>query len=331
MSDNVLISVAGNGHSDAHAWLSGGIAESDLKRCLKSDLACERYAMALVDSRADEMAVTVTKLCSTLSEKEQRRHGPEDLLIAYREGALDGIAQYLLEHKLNGESAPTRRTGGIGAPSADPAARPPEVTFEHQILLLVLRCKNTQDRVRLFYSIHHGGKAEADKAPLLIGLDLALSNGFVTYGTGNASAKAWSRGTSDELLYLTKAGKEWMRSQDLGRSDFGSARVYKEIMTYARATGPGVLAEMQLGAGGEGELSGGAETFSVLVPQKDFKEKFLGKTTMNGSIQPVAPGFAYYWTREQAIELAKPWPGAKITTIPKWDAQTKAYTYTVVG
>ena len=51
---------------------------------------------------------------------------------------------------------------------------------------------------------------------------------LMRYGTTNASARTWSR-HAEGSLYLTKAGKAWLRANDQGRHDFGSSRVMAEM------------------------------------------------------------------------------------------------------
>lgn len=97
----------------------------------------------------------------------------------------------------------------------------------HTLLLMVLRCKNAMDRISVAFTMKR-----PDSVALLVACDWLLEQGFVTYGTTNASAKVWSRRVtihngqrmsvcdSDALLYLTKAGKAWLR--EWPGHDFGS-------------------------------------------------------------------------------------------------------------
>jgi hypothetical protein len=76
-----------------------------------------------------------------------------------------------------------------------------------------------------------GTLKRADAADLLVGVDWALERGYLSHGTKNASAKLHSRGESEKMLYITKAGKAWLRTFG---SDFGSAGVYyAQIATVA--------------------------------------------------------------------------------------------------
>lgn len=97
----------------------------------------------------------------------------------------------------------------------------------HRLMLLVLRCKNTMDRTALCYGV----LKRADTGDLQAAATRCIQAGLIQFGTTNASAKAWSRGTSEFLLYLTKAGKAWLRAQG---SDFGSGKVSAEMSARAR-------------------------------------------------------------------------------------------------
>jgi hypothetical protein len=98
----------------------------------------------------------------------------------------------------------------------------------HRLMLLVLRCKNTMDRTALTF----GTLKRQDTADLQAAATRCIQAGLVSFGTSNASAKAWSRGASDCLLYLTKAGKAWLRAQG---NDFGSGKLYQAQLEAARA------------------------------------------------------------------------------------------------
>lgn len=54
-------------------------------------------------------------------------------------------------------------------------------------------------------------------------------------------------------------------------------------------------------------------------------DKFLGKMTISGSLQLVAPPFAYSFTSEVAASLATLYPGAKVTGVVKFNLTTKKY------
>lgn len=77
-----------------------------------------------------------------------------------------------------------------------------------RLLWNVLNCKNTMDRVALCYGVLR----RPDAADLMVAADWCIEQGLVNYGTTNASARAWSRGDSDQLLYLTKAGRAWVKA-----------------------------------------------------------------------------------------------------------------------
>ncbi len=100
------------------------------------------------------------------------------------------------------------------------------IVAAHTVLLSVLNCRNQLQRVAYCY----GTLRRPDASPLLVGLDYALEQGWIAYGTTNASARAWSRGASEGLLYLTKSGKTWLRSHG---SDFGSGALFSEKLRIA--------------------------------------------------------------------------------------------------
>lgn len=97
----------------------------------------------------------------------------------------------------------------------------------HRLLLMVLRCKNTLDRTTLAF----GTLRRADTADLRAALDVAVADGLVTFGTTNASARAWSRGACAELLYLTKSGKAALRAMG---TDFGSGALMAQTLAGAK-------------------------------------------------------------------------------------------------
>ncbi len=99
--------------------------------------------------------------------------------------------------------------------------RPAHEVRAHCLMLRVLRCRNGADRMRVMFSV----LKDPEIAP---SVDWALERGFLSYGTTNASAKTWSR-WAEGSLYLTKAGKAWLRANDQGRHDFGSSRVMAEM------------------------------------------------------------------------------------------------------
>lgn len=79
------------------------------------------------------------------------------------------------------------------------------------VLYKVLTCKNTLDRVALcFGTMRRKNDPVADA--LRVAADFAIERGWLTHGTTNASARAWSRGACDELLYLTKAGRAHLKA-----------------------------------------------------------------------------------------------------------------------
>lgn len=102
--------------------------------------------------------------------------------------------------------------------------------------------KNSTQR----YAYTYGTIRRADAAELRVGLDWALTNGLIQYGTTNASARAWSRNMfapvgqsgSDGLLYLTKAGKAWVRAVN--------ARGGIYSLTYAQLKGDSVTRDQML-------------------------------------------------------------------------------------
>ena len=111
--------------------------------------------------------------------------------------------------------------------------RPGYVTNAHRILLNVLRCKNGSDRFRATYNAMRPGV----EAEIAIGLDWALEQGLVQVGTTNASARAWNRGwllNASEMLYLTKAGKAWLREAGGTSHDFGSGLLQREQLWSVR-------------------------------------------------------------------------------------------------
>jgi hypothetical protein len=97
--------------------------------------------------------------------------------------------------------------------------RPAEEFAAHSVMLTVNGFRGQLQRVAFCL----GTLRRPDAADLLVGVDWALEKGYLSHGTNNVSAKLHSRGESDKLLYLTKAGKAWLRTFG---SDFGSASVY---------------------------------------------------------------------------------------------------------
>ncbi len=115
------------------------------------------------------------------------------------------------------------------------ANRPAHVIAAHTVLLSILRCKNGMQRGAYCF----GTLRRPDAAPLLVGLDWALSQGLIQYGTTNASAKVWSSranggfADTDQTLYLTKAGKQWLRDSSPNH-DFGSGLLFAEKLAAAK-------------------------------------------------------------------------------------------------
>ena len=109
--------------------------------------------------------------------------------------------------------------------------RRPIESAAHRVLLMVLRCKNTNDRAALCY----GTLKRKDTEALRMGVEWAIERGFVQYGTTNVSARAYSTAYApvDSMLYLTKAGKAWLRTFG---TDFGSAKLQAELLDLARWT-----------------------------------------------------------------------------------------------
>lgn len=97
----------------------------------------------------------------------------------------------------------------------------------HRLLLMVLRCKNTTDRAALCY----GTLRRADTLDLQTAMEAAVVSGLLSLGTTNASARAWSRGSSDNLLYLTKAGRAALRAMG---PDFGSGKLMAATLAKAK-------------------------------------------------------------------------------------------------
>jgi len=98
----------------------------------------------------------------------------------------------------------------------------------HRLLMLVLRCKGLGERVALC----HGTLMRKDVADLLIARDMAFEQGLLTDTKNVASAGFWGRSGTVGLLYLTKAGKAWLRAQG---ENFGSMKLYVDQRRYALA------------------------------------------------------------------------------------------------
>lgn len=79
----------------------------------------------------------------------------------------------------------------------------PVEILARKVLVSVRACKNTMDRYAYMYRVQ---KSEE----LMIAMDWCLEKGLLKIGTTNASARAWSRGASDELPYLTKTSRAWL-------------------------------------------------------------------------------------------------------------------------
>lgn len=103
----------------------------------------------------------------------------------------------------------------------DTANRPAHEVTAHHVALMVLRCRNSMQRVAL----SGGTLMRADTAWLRPGIDWALERGYLQHGTTNASARVWNR-FAGECLYLTRAGKAWLRSFG---SDFGSGALWSQM------------------------------------------------------------------------------------------------------
>lgn len=99
--------------------------------------------------------------------------------------------------------------------------RPAAEVAAHMVMLNVLRIRGSVERIAYCF----GTLKRNDVGHLLVGIDWALERGYLPHGTNHASAK--SAGCSDKLLYITKAGKGWLRTFG---SDFGSgALVYAQL------------------------------------------------------------------------------------------------------
>lgn len=98
-----------------------------------------------------------------------------------------------------------------------------------KFLVSVKACRNTVDRYAYGYRVF--------KMPeLQIALDWALERGLVSYGTTNASARAWSRGASEGLLYLTKAGRAWLntRGEEISKAEWAAFQARIDALKAAR-------------------------------------------------------------------------------------------------
>lgn len=99
-----------------------------------------------------------------------------------------------------------------------------------KVLVSVRACRNTMDRYAYGYRV-------AKTTELQVALDWALERGLVTYGTTNASARAWSRGASEGLLYLTKAGRSWLRTrgEEIHKAEWAAFLAKVEELKAARS------------------------------------------------------------------------------------------------
>lgn len=95
-------------------------------------------------------------------------------------------------------------------------SRPAAEIAAHHLMLQVLRCKNATDRLKIQWTMKR-----PDATHMLVGCDWALERGFLKHGTTNASALVHNR-WQGEQLYMTKAGKAWLRSFG---DDFGSCEL----------------------------------------------------------------------------------------------------------
>lgn len=95
----------------------------------------------------------------------------------------------------------------------------------HRLLSLVLGVKGLAQRVALCF----GTLRRVDVADLLIAQDQALELGLLTDTKNVASAGFWGRSGTAGLLYLTKAGKAWLRAQG---DNFGASKLYTDQRSY---------------------------------------------------------------------------------------------------
>ena len=95
----------------------------------------------------------------------------------------------------------------------------------HKLMLMVLRCKNTTERAALVF----GTLKRKDTGDLQAAAARCIKAGLIQFGSTNASARAYSTSYApvDALLYLTKAGKAWLRAQG---NDFGSSKVTAHVL-----------------------------------------------------------------------------------------------------
>lgn len=99
-------------------------------------------------------------------------------------------------------------------------SRTTEEIAGHAIVLSVHRCLTVAHRMALAFHV-------ARDAKLAVAADWALAKGYLSHGTTNASAIAHNR-FQGEQLYLTRAGKAWLRELGGVAADFGSGMLLRD-------------------------------------------------------------------------------------------------------
>ncbi len=98
--------------------------------------------------------------------------------------------------------------------------RPAEVSAAHEVLYRLNGVRSGMERIA--YCL--GTLRRPDAQGLVIGVDWALEQGLVKVEGSKANYGRWSE--TDFVLYLTKAGKAWLRA--FPGHDFGASVLYAE-------------------------------------------------------------------------------------------------------
>lgn len=119
------------------------------------------------------------------------------------------------------------------SPNAKLTVRPMEVQAGHALMLKLLFVKSAIMRVSLTMRIN-GQLPIAGHERFALGADWALAQGFIEAKDSKGRLGIMARAKDDicGALYLTKAGKAWLREQG---TDFGSSLLYREMLVRAAA------------------------------------------------------------------------------------------------
>lgn len=92
--------------------------------------------------------------------------------------------------------------------TTNPAAVTPEEKLTRDVLAAVQRCRNGIDRFGLM-----GCLMRPDHMDHALTVYTLIESGLLRFGTDNAMARAWGRGYVESCLYLTKAGRYWLKTR----------------------------------------------------------------------------------------------------------------------